>query len=116
MEQPDNGVSRKSKYFAAGRIKPLPVLDEEKELPNLSPDGAGEPHTSGSHKPRARKRNASEVSGLSSSSSKNKKTSRPYAPPETYARLTCLPDYLKENLDGKLESHSRGSILTGYLS
>lgn len=114
MQQLDNGPSRslnsKSKYFAPGRIKPLPVLDEERELGDLSLDGAGEPHASGSSEPRPRKRNVSEVSGLSGSSSKKKKASRPYAPPETYARLTWLPDYLKDNLDGKLESHSRDLI------
>lgn len=106
MEQLDGGVSgslsSKSKYFAAGRIKPLPVLDEDRELAaRLSVDEAGEPHVSGSSQPRLKKRNASEFSGLSNPPSKKKGIGRPYAPPETYAHLAHLPDHLKDNLDGK---------------
>jgi thymine-DNA glycosylase len=118
MQQLDTGVSRsldsQSKYFTPGRVKPLPVLIEE-ELVDLSIGEVGEPHAGGSSGPRSRKRNVLEVSGFSSSPSKKKKTSRPYAPPETYAHLSCLPDYLKDNLDGKLESASRDLILNNLL-
>lgn len=98
-------IGMKSKYFAAGRIKPLPVLNEGMELteqPNV--EGAEEPHAGDSSRPKLRKRNGLEISGLYKAPSRKKKSTRPYAPPETYAHLEHLPDYLKDNLDGKLES------------
>ena len=113
MQQLNNDLSgllgSKSKYFAAGRIKPLPVLNEEERPTDLNADGAGE--RAGS----LGKRNAPEVSGLSNTPNKKRKPSRPYAPPQTYAHLSCLPDYLKENLDGKSGSDSRDPILINLL-
>lgn len=121
MQQYDGSVSdplgSKSKYFTAGRIKPLPFLNEERELTDLSvAEGAGEPHASDSREPRLRKRNTPEVSVISNPpKKKKKKASRPYAPPERYAHLTRLPDYLKDSLDGKLDSHLWDLILINAL-
>lgn len=109
MQQINSGVSgsldSKSKYFTAGRIKPLPVLNEEGELTDLSVDE--EPHAGGSNRPNLRKRVAPKVSGVLNPPGKKRKASRPYAPPERYAHLAYLPDYLKYNLDGETEVRSR---------
>lgn len=43
-----------------------------------------------------------------------KKITRPHAPPEAYAHLACLPDHLKDNLDGKLRPCPPDVILTGF--
>ena len=100
-----NAISRfslesRSKYFSPDRIKPLPTaLNVEGESVDL--DGARELLVGGSRRATSKKRDISEVSGSSRPSSK-KKRSRPYAPPETYAHLAHLPDYLKNNLDGRL--------------
>ena len=104
----------KSKYFSPERIKPLPTLSAEWEVTDLDLDGAGEPQTSGSRRPTSKKRNVSEVSGSSKPPGK-KKPSRPYAPPETYAHLAYLPDYLKDNLDGKPRPCSQELILINIL-
>jgi hypothetical protein len=93
----------KSKYFSPDRIKPLPTLDEEGESAGLDLGGARELQATGSRQPTAKRRNVSEVSGSSKPPNKKKKPSRQYAPPETYAHLARLPDYLKVNLDGKQE-------------
>ena len=95
----------KSKYFSPDRIKPLPALDYEGESTDLDLDGAGEFRATRSRQPAPKKRNASEVSGSSKPPNKKKKPSRQYAPPETYAHLAHLPDYLKDNLDGKQGSN-----------
>jgi len=93
------GPGSKSKYFSPDRIKPLPVLDMEGESADL--DGAGELQADDSRRSTSKKRSVSEVSG-SSQPPRKKKPSRPYAPPETYAHLARLSDYLKNGLDGKL--------------
>jgi len=103
-------LGSKSKYFSSARLKPLPVLNEG-ESAGASLDGAGNLHGNSSRWPTSKKRDASEVSGSSKPPSKKKKTSRPYAPPETYAHLAHLPDYLKVNLDGKLGSYPWEQIL-----
>jgi hypothetical protein len=96
-------LDTKSKYFAPGRIR-MPVLKEESESVDLDLDRERGPHNSGSDRPALKKRGVSEVSGPSNPPRKKKKPSRPYAPPETYAHLARLPDYLKDDLDGKLAS------------
>ena len=107
-QSPRKTISRsllrsKSKYFSPDRIKPLPALDdsEEGESTDLDLNGARELQATGSRGPTSKKRNVSEVSGPSKPPNKKKKPSRQYAPPETYAHLAHLPDYLKDNLDGK---------------
>jgi len=99
-------LGSKSKYFSPDRIKPLPVLDLEGESADFDLDGA---QVDDSRRPASKKCSVSEVSG--SSQPPSKKPSRPYAPPETYAHLARLPDYLKNNLDGELGSHPRELIL-----
>ena len=69
---------------------------------DLDIDGAREPHASGSSRPALKKRNASNVPRSLTPLRKKKKPSRPYAPPEKYAHLACLPDHLKDDLDGEL--------------
>ena len=49
-----------------------------------------------------RRRKSNSASSQSPSPRKGKKPSRPYAPPETYAHLHMLPDYLDYGLDGTL--------------
>ena len=110
-----NVVSRstldsKSKYFSPGRIKPLPSLDEEWDLVDVNADRE-KPHVGSSGLPTLGKGGTPERS-VSLKPPHKKKTSRPYAPPETYAHLTCLPDHLKDNLDGKLRSCPPDDILT----
>lgn len=114
-----DGISRfssgsKSKYFSPKQTKPLPVLNLEGESADLGLDGAGEPQASGSRRRTSKKRNISRVSGSSRPPSK-KKISRPYAPPETYAHLARLPDYLRDNLDGEPRLYSRELILMNVL-
>lgn len=120
MQQLDGVVSSslgsKSKYFTAGRNKPLPVLSEDMGLADPSTDGAGELHAGSSSRPGLRKRNGSESLGFLNLPSKKKKLGRPYAPPETYAHLLHLPDYLKNNLDGKLECNLRYLTLVNVRS
>ena len=79
----------------------MPTLDEDGESTDLDLDGARELRAISSRRPTSKKRNASEVSVSSKPPNKKKKPSRQYAPPETYAHLAHLPDYLKGNLDGK---------------
>ena len=97
-------LGSKSKYFSPDRIKPLPVLNTEGESTDL--DGARELQADDSRRPASKKRSASEVS-QSSKPPRKKKPSRPYAPPETYEHLARLPDYLRNDLDGKPRSHPR---------
>jgi hypothetical protein len=99
-------LGSKSKYFYPDRINSLPVLNGEAESTDidLDLDEAEEPQANDSGRPTSKKRNVSEVSGSSKLPSK-KRPSRPYAPPETYAHLAHLPDYLKDNLDSKLGSY-----------
>ena len=92
-------LGSKSKYFFPDRIKPLPVLNEEGEPPDPNFDGVGELQPSDLKQPTSKKRSVSEVPGSSKPPSRKKKP-RPYAPPETYAHLAHLPDYLKDDLDG----------------
>ena len=94
-------LGTKSKYFSPDRIKPLPALTVEGESESADLDGEGGLQAGNSRRPTSKKRRLSEASGSSQPLSK-KKPSRPYAPPETYAHLAHLPDYLKNNLDGKL--------------
>ena len=100
-------LGSKSKYFSPDRINSLPVLNGEAEPTDLELDldEAEEPQADDSGRPMSKKRNVSEVSGSSKPPSKKKRPSRPYAPPETYAHLAHLPDYLKDNLDSKLGSY-----------
>lgn len=97
-------LGSKSKYFSRDRINSLPVLNGDAESTDLDLDldEAEEPQAGDSGRPMSKKRNVSEVSGPSKPPSKKKRPSRPYAPPETYAHLAHLPDYLKDNLDSKL--------------
>ena len=89
----------KSKYFAPGRIKLPSVLQED--LADLDVDQGREGELDlGGPSQTTRRRSAPEVSE-SSNPSRKKRSSRPYAPPEAYAHLTYLPDYLEDNLDGK---------------
>ena len=90
-----------SKYFSPGRIKLPSMLNVEGELA-----GVRELQATGLGPRVSKKYNTSEVSGSSKPPGKRKKTSRPYAPPETYAHLAHIPDYLKNNLDGKQGSGS----------
>ncbi|KAF9652391.1 DNA glycosylase [Thelephora ganbajun] len=90
-------LGSKSKYFSSDRIKPLPTLNEERGLTDRNPDEVKELYAS--RQPPFKKRNVSEVSGSSKPPNKKKKPSRPYAPPETYAHLSQLPHYLKDDLD-----------------
>jgi hypothetical protein len=99
-------IDTKSKYFTPGRIR-LPVLKEGSESTDLDLDKERGPHDSSSGQPALRKRGVSEVSGPSNPPKKKKKPNRSYAPPETYAHLARLPDYLKNDLDGKLASTHR---------
>ena len=59
--------------------------------------------------PRKRRKNDSEEQVARSTSPKKK---RGYAPPETYAHLNCLQDYLKEDLDGMSKSMRRILLFT----
>ena len=95
-------LGTKSKYFSPDRIKPLPALSVEGgfESADLDPGGEGKPQASDSRRSTSKKRTVSEVSG--SAQPPSKKKPRPYAPPEAYAHLARLPDYLRKNLDGKL--------------
>jgi len=99
-------LGTKSKYFAPDRIKPLPALsvEGESESANL---GKGGLQAGNSRRAASKKRTVSEVCGSSQPPGK-KKPSRPYAPPETYEHLAHLPDYLENNLDGKL-GHTQGN-------
>jgi len=99
--EPQLSLGLKSKYFSPDRIKLPLVLNGEAGLRDLDSDGAEVLHASGSSRHASKKRNVSEVSGFSKPPGKKKKPSRPYAPPENYAHLAHLPDYLKGNLDGK---------------
>ena len=104
----------RSKYFTSGRTKSLPFLSEKNEAVDLDIDG-GLHHASGPGLPTLGKRHASEVSESPNPPIKKKKPSRAYAPPETYAHLARLPDYLKDNLDGKLGSCSWDQLLVNVL-
>ena len=102
-----------SKYFSPGRIKLPSILNVEEEAADLLDlDGVRELQATGSRHRVPKKYNTPEVSGPSKPPGKKKKTSRPYAPPETYAHLAHIPDYLKDNLDGKQGSGSWIQTLT----
>ena len=77
------------------------MLNVEEASANLNLDGVREFQATGLRPRMSKERSVSEVSGASKPPSKKKKTSRPYAPPDTYAHLAHLLDYLKDNLDGK---------------
>lgn len=102
-------LGSKSKYFSPDRTEPLPTLNAEGESVDL--DGAGELQVNKMRRATSKRRNVSEVSGSSELPSK-KKPSRPYAPPETYAHLPRLLDYLKNDLDGGLGSYPWEAVLT----
>lgn len=101
----------KSKYFSTGRIK-LPLMLKEGESADLDLAGAREPQATGSRRSTSRKRDVSEDCVPSEPPSKKRRPGRPYAPPETYAHLAHLPDYLKDNLDGKQRSDPQKLTLT----
>ena len=110
---PREAISRfslQSKYFSPDRIK-LPFILDEGESADIDLDGARELQATGPGRPASKKRSASGVSGSSKPPNK-KKPSRQYAPPETYEHLAYLPDYLKDNLDGKQGPNPRKLSLT----
>lgn len=93
---------RKSKYFSSGLSlqKPLVSLrkvesDNDDVLPALplGPNSAAKKTISTTSTKRR-------TTNKSSTSSPLKKVKREYAPPEIYAHLNCLSDYLQEHLDG----------------
>ena len=102
-----------SKYFSPGRIKLPSMLNAEPGASaNLNLDGVRELQVTDLRRRASKERNVLEVSGALKPPGKKRKTSRPYAPPETYAHLAHLPDYLKDNLDGKQGSYSWIQTLT----